>query len=411
MRFLYSRELNNRLGWLLLIAALAWAIWLDPWSFGERNPGALAGSSRTAATQAQTVVLTMAFLQLAIGANLAFSSPPRRRRPNGAGLIAFGALIVAAGHALGSGTSAGALLIFAGVLLSVFGFVTLINDRRGEEQRDSTVILWLFSAGMFLFGIMAIFELRPELFLPVYLGPEDGFRLRMLRLARVALIALSVLTVLFLGLAKHAGPHSRISRWGRLAMLGGTIGIPSLLIAAAFTRVELARLLPIPAYAMLAGTLCARQLARTSGRSLEVWGWSLIAVGMAGGLFMGLYAFDAPGFPADWMGPYNGYGRRLLRLAHIDCVVFGLTSIFVARELESQKRANPLQRLGAPLLIAGSATTIAVLFLLVWTDLPATLMSAGPAIVTTAVLFCVPRALPSRWLKAADAVASPGVEL
>jgi hypothetical protein len=62
------------------------------------------------------------------------------------------------------------------------------------------------------------------------------------------------------------------------------------------------------------------------------------------------------------------------------------------------------------LLIAGSAMTIAVILLFVWTDLPATLMSLGPAIVTTAVLFCAAGALPGRLLKAADAVGSPGVE-
>lgn len=409
MRFLYSGELNHRLGWLLLIAALAWAIWLDPWSFAERNPGALAGSAKTAAMHAQSVVLVMAFLQLAIGATLVLS-PPQWQQLNGAGLLGLGGMIVAAGHGLGSRPSAGAPVILSGVLLSLLGLVICINDRRGKEHRDVTVIFWVFSAGMFLIGIMAMFELRPELFLPAYLGPEDGFRLRLLRLARMALIALSVLTVLFLGLAKRACPQSRIVHWGRLAMLGGTIGIPSLLIAAAFTRVELTTLLPIPAYAMLAGTLCGTQLARRSSRSLEVWGWLLIAIGMAGGLFMGLYAFGTPWLTADWMGPYNDYGRRLIRLAHIDCVVFGLTSIFVARELDSQKQANPLRRLTAPLLIAGSAMTIAVILLFVWTDLPATLMSLGPAIVTTAVLFCAAGALPGRLLKAADAVGSPGVE-
>ncbi|HEU4341382.1 MAG TPA: hypothetical protein VFU31_07410 [Candidatus Binatia bacterium] len=409
MRFLYSGELNHRLGWLLLIAALAWAIWLDPWSFSERNPGALAGSAKTAAMHAQSVVLVMAFLQLAIGATLVLS-PPQWQHLNGAGLLGLGGMIVAAGHALGSSPSVGGPVILSGVLLSLLGFVTFIHDRRGKEHRDLTVILWVLSAGMFLIGIMAMFELRPELFLPAYLGAEDGFRMRLLRLARIAVIALSTLTVLFLGLAKRASPQSRIVHWGRLAMLGGTIGIPSVLIAAALTRVELTTLLPIPAYAMLAGTLCGTQLARRSGRSLEVWGWMLIAIGMAGGLFMGLYAFDA-WLPADWLGPYNGFGRRLIRLAHIDCVVFGLTSIFVARELASWKEASWLQRLGAPLLIAGSATTIAVLLLLTWTDLPATVMSVGPAIVTTAVLLCAACALPGGLSKAADAVASPGVEL
>src|SRR5215468_10574133 len=53
---------NERLGSMLLIAGLAAAVVLDPWSFSARDPAALAGSARMAARYAQGVVLAMGFL-------------------------------------------------------------------------------------------------------------------------------------------------------------------------------------------------------------------------------------------------------------------------------------------------------------------------------------------------------------
>jgi hypothetical protein len=397
MRFLSSGKLNRAIGWLLLVVALACAAWLEPWSFGERNPADLVNSAKTAVIVAQTIALVMAFLQLAIAETLTLASPLTVRRGSFACLAGLGGVLIAAGYAAEIRHPGAAWLIPTGAVMSLMGFVTFIKDARGN--RDLKTIILVLCFGMLLVGIMGMFELRPESFLPAYLGPEDGFRLRMLRLARIALIALSVLTLLYLTLVQHADPQSPTARWGRLGMLCGMIGIPAILVAAGFGYVGLKMLLPIPALAILAGTLCGAQLAKQANRSLELYGWLLIALGMAGGLIMGFYAFDAPFSPFGFVGLYNSYGRRLIRLAHIDCIVFGLTSIFIARELAKETRFDWSQRLGVALLIAGSATTIVILLILAQTNLSVTIMSIGPTMVTAALLFCltpnVMRALPS----------------
>jgi hypothetical protein len=198
------------------------------------------------------------------------------------------------------------------------------------------VILLVFCFGIFLAAATGLFELKPQIFLPSYIGPEDGLRMRMLRLARVAAIALPVLTVLFAGLSSRADPHSRAVRWGGIGMLIGTIGMPAVLAAAGFTRIELRALLPVPADAILFGTLCGLWLSREHAQPLEMWGWFLIALSMGAGLLMGLYAFDAPLLPPNFAGAYNDYGRRLIRLAHVGCILLGFSTIFFSRAVEKR---------------------------------------------------------------------------
>jgi hypothetical protein len=199
------------------------------------------------------------------------------------------------------------------------------------HERLNRVILLVLCFGILLEAVMGLFEFKPQIFLPSYLGPEDGLRMRMLRLARVAAIALPVLTVLFAGLSSRADPHSRAVRWGGIGMLCGTIGMPALLAAAGFTRIELRALLPVPADAILFGTLCGLWLSREHAQPLEMWGWFLIALSMGAGLFMGLYAFDAPLVPPNLVGAYNDYGRRLIRLVHVGCILLGFSTIFFSR--------------------------------------------------------------------------------
>jgi len=204
------------------------------------------------------------------------------------------------------------------------------------HERWNRVILLVFCFGIFLAAATGLFEFKPQIFLPSYIGPEDGLRMRMLRLARVAAIALPVLTVLFARLSSRADPHSRAVRWGGIGMLIGTIGMPAVLAAAGFTRIELRVLLPVPADAILFGTLCGLWLSRKHAQPLEMCGWFLIALSMGAGLLMGLYAFDAPLVPPNFAGAYNDYGRRLIRLAHVGCILLGFSAIFFSRAAEKR---------------------------------------------------------------------------
>jgi hypothetical protein len=62
-------------------------------------------------------------------------------------------------------------------------------------------------------------------------------------------------------------------------------------------------------------------------------GWALFLVGIAGGMALGLWAFDGP-FPAPpRFAEYDGLPRRLLRLGHIAAMALGLTNIFFGHEL------------------------------------------------------------------------------
>lgn len=185
--------------------------------------------------------------------------------------------------------------------------------------------------GMLFAVVVAVLQGNPANFIPV--GPQDELRVRMLRLAQVAFIALPLLTLLYERLMASAPRDSRLARWGRAAMIGGMIGMPAILTLASLTRAEFKFLLPFPAVATFAGTSCGAWLARRQGRPLEWWGWLLIALSMAAGLLMGLYAFDGPLPPPVFIGAYNDLVRRVIRLTHAYTIVTGFISILISRAL------------------------------------------------------------------------------
>jgi len=135
--------------------------------------------------------------------------------------------------------------------------------------------------------------------------------------------------------------------------------------------------------------LCGAWLAKRHARPLELWGWLLIAVSIAAGLVIGLFAFDGPLQPPGFVGGYNDLVRTLMRLAHTYCIVFGLASIFISRDLEERRQADWPARVGRPLLVAGSVTSVVVILLLTGVELPASVLSVGPVLVTVATVSCV----------------------
>jgi hypothetical protein len=196
----------------------------------------------------------------------------------------------------------------------------------------------------------------------------------MLRLARVAATALSVLTLLF----RDLGHKSALGGWGRLAMMAGTLGMPTVLTGACFIWLDLKYLLSIPALAMTGGTMVGLLCACRMASPLEQWGWLLMVLSMSVGLVIGLYAFDGPLPAPAFVGSYNEFVRRLIRLAHPYAIVFGLLAILLARQ-----RAG---RLAVSLFVAGNCVTLLSIFLLALQSLPPVFLAPGPGLIVLALL-------------------------
>ena len=274
MGFTVAGIWNERLGWVLLLAGWLGAVGLDPWSLSERNPASLAGSSRMAARQAQAVILAMGFLQLAVARLLRDSGLSARLAWTTAWLTAVGTLVYAAGYT-GKVLAGPPWLIPVGAAVNLLAFLLLLA---GSVFRTSIperrVVLAVFCLGMVLDIVMGLYASDPTDFLPRGIGPEDGVRQRMLRLARVAAIALPLTVLLFRDLSARSDSTSPWKWRGRLALMVGAAGMPAILAAACFFRLEIKYLLPIPALSTTAGVLIGFGVARKSARPLEQWGWA-----------------------------------------------------------------------------------------------------------------------------------------
>lgn len=336
-------RLNHSIGWILLGAGVASAPWLVPGSPTVRNVPAVAGNPGIVA------LFGMAFVQLAVAQIQRLPVHLPRTQPAGARLTGLAAVVYAWSTILAGRWAGAPLLLLAGALLNFTGLVLVSwPGVRGRDTREPRAILATFCIAMFLHVVVETMLAAPNPFLIGPIGPADGMRLRMLRLARAAVLTLPVLTLLHHGLAVKADPHSPAVRWGRIGMVGGTILMAATLTAAGVTRPELRFLLPIPALATFVGTATGVWLARRHARPLELWGWFLIVGSMAGGLLVGLFAFGGPLPPPEFLGEYNTVARRVIRLAHIYSVIFGIVTIFISRELD--RRNFPVRPLsgGSP---------------------------------------------------------------
>ncbi len=368
---------NERLGWVLLLAGWAWAIGLDPWSLSERNSVTMISSSRPEARYAQAVVLAMGFLQLAV--SLLLHRPDRSVSPHLSWLFLLGSLIYAAGyleqmHLLGwAGLMSLAILIGAGLNLLGFAILTWDAFHRPDTLEHRTA-LCLLCFGMILDLVRGL----DFLFLDMdqILDPAYDLRQRMLRLARVAAIALPLLVLLFRRWSRQSTP-SRIVKLGRLTLVIGCAGMPTILAAASFIYLDLKYLLPIPALATTAGVACALLLARRTARILECWGWLLVLGSISAGLLIGMYAFDGPLPAPPTQKDYHDFYRRLTRLGHAYTIVLGLLAILIAR--------TSTGRWPAILLIAGSCVTLLSLAAQVVRPVP-WLLSVGPALVALSLI-------------------------
>jgi hypothetical protein len=368
---------NERLGWLLLLAGLCTAVGLDPWSLRERDPAAIPGSARMAARQAQAVVLAMGFLQIAAALLLREATRSARLRNLAGWVLGAGTLLYAAGYlflALGSGSTG---LIFWGAVVNLIGFVLLSRALwHPSVAVEVRAVLAIFLFGMALDAVNSLYVHGWSRLL-IDLGPEDGIRLRMLRLARVAVTALSLLTLLS---RDHTSARAADTwdRWGRLGLVIGTVGMPTVLAGASFLQRDLKYLLPIPALAMTGGVTFVLLRARRTALRLEQYGWLLVVLSMSVGLVIGLYAFDGPLPTPAFVGPYNAFARRLVRLGHAYAIVFGLLAILLARQ--------GCGRLATGLFLAGNGATVAAIVLLAFLHPPTAILGVGPGLIVLALL-------------------------
>lgn len=336
-------RLNRSIGWILLVAGVASAPWLVPGSPTVRDVSALAGNPRIVA------LFGMAFVQLAVAQIQRLSVHVPWTRSAAAWLTGLAAIVYASGTILAARWAGAPLLILAGALFNLTGVVLVSwTGARWRGTRELRMILATLCVAMLLHVVVEAMLATPN---PPFAGPispEDGIRLRMLRLARAAVLTLPVLTLLHHGLAVKADPHSPAVRWGRIGMVGGTILMAATLTAAGVMCPELRFLLPIPAIAIFLGTVSGLWLACRQARPLERWAWFLIVGSMTGGLFVGLFAFGGPLPPPDFLGEYNTVARRVIRLAHIYSIIFGIGTIFISRELD--RRNFPVRPLsgGSP---------------------------------------------------------------
>ena len=126
----------------------------------------------------------------------------------------------------------------------------------------------------------------------------------------------------------------------------------------------------------------------TDGDRNRLFGWSLFLAGIAGGMLLGLWAFNGP-FPApERFADYAGVPRRLLRLAHIAAMALGVTNVLFAHELPHVSLSGGSRTLASWAMITGGLLMPAVLTIAAFEErwkyllpLPATATLLGVTLV------------------------------
>ncbi|MCG3128141.1 MAG: hypothetical protein CHACPFDD_03017 [Phycisphaerae bacterium] len=109
--------------------------------------------------------------------------------------------------------------------------------------------------------------------------------------------------------------------------------------------------------ASLIGLYAAMGMTRASAPPAvnEVFGWSWVAVGLAAGAWLGMH-FQKP----DFLGGYQSYPRRLVRLGHIACVALGLMNVLFAHSAARCLATGAAAASGTPSRIAAAAWLLIV---------------------------------------------------
>lgn len=83
----------------------------------------------------------------------------------------------------------------------------------------------------------------------------------------------------------------------------------------------------------------------------EIFGWVLILVALGAGLFMGV-KFQHE----DWLGGYNSFPRRMVRLAHVALGALGALNILFAESAPRIRLDATLTRVASIAFMAGAVT-------------------------------------------------------
>jgi hypothetical protein len=95
-------------------------------------------------------------------------------------------------------------------------------------------------------------------------------------------------------------------------------------------------------------------------------GWVSACVGVATGMTMGLWSFDGPLAPPDWLGEYGDTARRLARLGHIAFFGLGILDILLAHELGRSALGPRGKGLASWAMILGNIFLPLTLFASAW---------------------------------------------
>ncbi len=384
-----SGNFNRFIGWALLAFAFAGGSYGDGGAFSGANLSSWSQFVNINWRQTQAVWLAMGILQLMFACYVSREVQSFRSL---AWTIGAGAILYCLGHIYIGGITHGARFAGSMLLILVFPVVWSQFPQTRVKSAESWIAL-IISAGMTLHCFLAFTEEYSSLSFAVNLGRIDGLQLRMLRLAQMAAIALPVIAYLFEDPAEEAKEYPRVVKWGRLGMLAGAAGMPLLLCLAAFTWVEIKYALTLPVGAIVLGTWCGVYLAWKQGRTPEKWFWLMIALSMGVGQFMGTYAFDGPLPAPTFLGGYNDFARRLLRLGHMYAIILGIAGIFASREARAGKNAARGVAWQAWILGAGAVVTLSGIGPVATGALPASALSVGPAIVALAMVAVLVRSI------------------
>lgn len=81
----------------------------------------------------------------------------------------------------------------------------------------------------------------------------------------------------------------------------------------------------------------------------EVFGWTLVLASLLMGLYLGV-KFQRD----DWLGGYNAFPRRMLRLGHISLAALGTLNILFAQTAGRISLGHPLTRAASLCFMAGA---------------------------------------------------------
>jgi hypothetical protein len=91
-------------------------------------------------------------------------------------------------------------------------------------------------------------------------------------------------------------------------------------------------------------------------------GWIWITAGFISGAIIGLFFYDR-----DWLGGYDSWRRRMVRLGHISFLGTGLLNLAFEFTLALREGASP-PPLASWLFVTGAVTMPLVCFLSAWRD-------------------------------------------